>query len=174
LIQEGKRRGIDQEEDFRRSIQRYYEQSLIKVLMDRQYATLKEDASQADIERYLELYGSVVDFKVLHYMREGEAAETQPIRSESHQVPFAEISSSLRAILLTLTPGTASAPAWNGLDYESVRLENLAPSPTPIPPPDDLAVVRQEITEARKELRMNEWLAQMRRNAVIVIPAKKP
>ena len=34
LIQESQREGIDREESFRRSIQNYYEQSLIKLLMD--------------------------------------------------------------------------------------------------------------------------------------------
>ncbi|OQX13532.1 MAG: hypothetical protein BWK76_16045 [Desulfobulbaceae bacterium A2] len=172
LIQEGKRIGIDQEEDFRRSIQRYYEQSLIKVLMDRQFATLKDEATQADIDRYLELYGSVVSFTLLHHLHEGDKA-LSPIRSESHKASFAELSSTLRTMLLPLSPGSASLPAWNGMDYESIRLDTVEPAAAPLPPPEDLAALRQEITEARKELRMNEWLAQLRKNAVIVIPPKK-
>jgi hypothetical protein len=40
LIQEAQRTGIDKEENFRRSLQGFYEQSLVKVLMDRKLTLL--------------------------------------------------------------------------------------------------------------------------------------
>jgi len=41
LIQESREIGIDKDESFRKSIQNYYEQSLIKLLIDRKISSLK-------------------------------------------------------------------------------------------------------------------------------------
>ena len=53
LIQESQRIGIDKEEAFRRSIQDYYEQSLIKLLMDRKSAALNVSVSDDELDRYI-------------------------------------------------------------------------------------------------------------------------
>lgn len=173
LIQEGKRRGIDQEEDFRRSIQRYYEQSLVKVLMDRQYATLQPEATSEDVARYLALRGTLVRFTVLRYSREEDVERGVLLSSESRQAVFEELSSTLRVSLATLSPGSSTVPAWDGLGYEALRLDAVEPGNAGDFPPPDLELVRQEIINTRRELRMNEWLTQLRRNAVITIPLRK-
>ena len=49
LIQEAQRLEINREESFRRSVENFYEQSLIKNLMDRKYADLKIKVSERDV-----------------------------------------------------------------------------------------------------------------------------
>ena len=47
--------GIDQEEDFRHSIQNFYEQSLTKILLERKYDSFESNPSRQEIDRFLEL-----------------------------------------------------------------------------------------------------------------------
>ncbi len=55
LLQESQREGIDKEESFRESIQNFYEQSLIKLLIDRKFASLHVTVSDEDVNRYIAL-----------------------------------------------------------------------------------------------------------------------
>ncbi len=53
LIQEAQKQAIDRESSFRASLKNYYENGLIKILLDRKNDTLQIDISDADIDRYI-------------------------------------------------------------------------------------------------------------------------
>ncbi len=52
LIQEAVRQNINKEESFRKSVENFYEQSLIKILLDRKQNALAVDATDEQIEEY--------------------------------------------------------------------------------------------------------------------------
>jgi len=62
LLQEAKRLNIDKEPTFRMSVQSYYEQSLIKILIDRQFHNTKTEVTDQDIDRYISNYGKIFTY----------------------------------------------------------------------------------------------------------------
>src|SRR3989339_695076 len=56
LIQEAVRMKINKEENFRSAVEIFYEQSLIKILLDRKLDSLVVDVTDAEMEKYEEFY----------------------------------------------------------------------------------------------------------------------
>ena len=71
LIQEAIKRNINKDEPFRASVENFYEQSLIKILMDRQYKEFNPDVSEKEIDKYISLTNmKVVISKMIYEKKE--------------------------------------------------------------------------------------------------------
>ena len=66
LIQEALRQGIDRDGPFRQSVQDFYEQSLVKLLIDKKTDSLDIAVDDKDIERYVTLLKSRVLLTQFH------------------------------------------------------------------------------------------------------------
>ncbi|MHB8766020.1 MAG: SurA N-terminal domain-containing protein [Deferrisomatales bacterium] len=156
LIQEARRLGLDQDEAFRASLQNFYEQSLVKSLMDRQYRSPAPDADDAEVARYLALAGRTVRFTVL-----GPAAGQEAPRSAR----FEELGGPVRLRLAALAPGERTEPFRVSEETVSIRFDGLEG-----PPPDaapDPARARRMVVNDRREQAVDDWLWGLRSAARI-------
>lgn len=72
LIQEAKRRNIDQEESFRKSLKNFYEQSLIKTLIDQESHAFNYTPSAEEITAYRQLLTKKIDITLIPAQKEDQ------------------------------------------------------------------------------------------------------
>jgi parvulin-like peptidyl-prolyl isomerase len=169
LIQEARRSGIDKEESFRRSIQSFYEQSLVKVLMDRKFASLNITVSDEEVEKYY----SMLDKKVGLTIYTGASAEdlnAGRTRVEKIRVSFGDLSRNMKRVVLLLGKGEKSTPFISGSDYTSIMLNDIQPGGVRQPGIDKESI-RKLIAEETREQLIAEWMDGLRKKAKIKVPA---
>ena len=181
LIQEALRRGINKEESFRASVEEFYEQSLIKILLDRRYQEFAPQVSEAEIERYKKLAGHEVHLSKKRYSSAAAAGAgsapgspqkpkkpQKPAKTESISAPFAFLSESLRFHLLNLEPGESTRPIATDKGYAVYTLKKLEPlKQAPGTSDFNRDRVRTLIAEQKKELRYDQWTDKLREQAYI-------
>jgi hypothetical protein len=168
LIQEAIRRDIHKEEAFRRSVENFYEQSLVKILLDRQYADFEPIVTAAEIEKYRELSGSRVVIAKHVYADRKAAEEKRGVRQETISTRFAFLSDRLKFICLNLGAGESSKPmeTKNGaVVYTLRRIEPL--NKAPALSEEDTEAVRAFIREQKKERLYDRWSEELKAEADI-------
>jgi len=169
LIQESQREGIDREESFRKSIQDFYEQSLIKLLVDRKFASLHVTVSDEDVNRYTSLMDQRLRLKVFTFNSLEEAEKGIYSDGESKTVSFRDLSKAVQGIILPLRKGGMSHPVRNGDKYMVVRLDGMETTSAKIPSAPEKEEVKKMLLEDKKEEMINDWIADLRKKASIKI-----
>jgi hypothetical protein len=166
LIQEAQRTGIDREEAFRRSIQTFYEQSLVKSLVDRKFSSLNIKVSEEEIDKY----SSMLDKKVEITVFRGKSADdlnAGRAKEEKIRIAFGDLSRNMRGAVASLRIGEKSAPFTSGMEYISITLDNVQPGGSKLEMKrDDL---KKLITEEKREQMIAEWLDGLRKKATIKV-----
>jgi hypothetical protein len=165
LIQEAQRLGIDRNNDFRKALKDYYEQSLIKVLTDRKLASIEAGVTEEDIDRYLASSGKIFIFTRIQ-MEKGIAEEHQ---SQQHSVLFDDLSESLRLILTTLQPGEQVGQFETGTELSLIRLDKVALAKGVTPVAYDRKKVREQLENYQRSLEIGRWIDGLRKKASIVV-----
>jgi hypothetical protein len=167
LIQEAQRTGIDKEETFRRSIQNFYEQSLVKVLMDRKFAALKIAVSDEEVDRYYALLDKKLSLTIYTAATAADL-NAGKARDEKRTISFGDLSRKMRSAIVSLKKGEKSAPVQSGNEYILLQLDGIKPGSVrqaDVKKED----IRKLITDEKKEEIINEWLEGMRSKAKIKI-----
>jgi hypothetical protein len=167
LIQEAKRLGIDREEPFRRSIQNFYEQSLIKILLERKLRTFDTAVKQEEIEAYRKLAGKRLNLTFITGATLEDFSKGN-LKKEKKEVAFTDLSRQIQFLLIGLKEGESSKPVLLGRRYLSIRIDSLADLENP---PESLPsdTVREIIKRARKEILLSSWIGRLRESADIQI-----
>jgi hypothetical protein len=167
LIQEAQREGIDKEESFRRSIQNFYEQSLVKVLMDRKFASIKITVSDEEVEHYYALLDKKVDLTI-YTAATADDLKTGKAKEEKRTVSFKDLSRNMKNAVAGLKKGGKSAPIQSGKEYISLQLDEIKPggSRQADMKKDD---IRRLIADEKKETMINEWMEGIRKRANIKV-----
>lgn len=166
LIQEALKEKIDLDEDFRRSIKVYYEQSLTKVLLERKSNSFRTEASPLETERFLKLADT--DITIIFYTAKNAASDPRQTIAKEMKGPFLGFSSHIQMTLLTVAVGEISPPVT--INQETYRLKIDAISPgkengeVSFTPEEAAAYIK----EYRKEKALQEWLANLRKQAEII------
>jgi|WetSurMetagenome_2_1015567.scaffolds.fasta_scaffold02389_7 hypothetical protein len=167
MIQEARRSGIDREEQFRKSIQNFYEQSLVKTLMERKFASLNITVSDEEIDRYY----SMMDKKFSLIVARAESLENLE-QGKNHQekldISFADLSGKMKNMVFSLRKGEKSPPFLSGNDYIIVTLEDVQPGGDKRQGLTKDAV-KKLISEDKRERMIAEWIDGMRKKAKITI-----
>ena len=168
LIQESKRLGIDREEPFRQSVQNFYEQSLIKILMERQYASLAIEASEAEIARYVQFTNGILRMAVITYPDKKAVAANRPAGETTVDRFFHDLANDLKATLLSVSVGTATSPLLVGEHYEAYRVIGVEEDPA-LTEKTPLAAtqIKERITQYKQEKAMTDWLHNLRDKAIV-------
>ncbi len=167
LIQEAVKQNINKEESFRTSVENYYEQSLIKLLLDRQLTTLAVDVTQEEIERYHSLSQSKIYVSKLRYQTMAEAVVPNNPILQKIESDFMDISDDLKFIVFTLEKGQSSAPFVTNAGVIVYRLEDIKPLDTGQISKIDVEKISLFIQEKKKEVLMDEWSKKLKENAEI-------
>ena len=170
LIQEAQRQKIDKEEDFRKSLKAFYEQSLLKILMDRKYATLQVSVSDQDIDRYVALFG-----KTIRFTRLPVAAEPpyKPVsdQGQTTNVLFDDLADSLKPMIARLNPGEHTVKFDTGHEQYALRLDAVTASSAThsaaVALPREMT--KRIIEQSKKDQLVAQWLTELRQRANITI-----
>ncbi len=182
LIQEAKRLGLDREEPFRRSIQNYYEQTLLKDLTQKKMSDLKVSVSEEEIAAYYANMGKIYELGFVTEPSEREADEAiahfPAEKASKRRLRIDEIPHEMLDPVLSLRVGEVfpkPIPCQKGLlvfkcekGFLVFRLESYMI--TPVPP---LAQVHEEIRRTLEEKRrrgeLEGWLEGLRNRSRITI-----
>jgi hypothetical protein len=168
LIQEAERQEIHKEESFRLSLKNYYENSLVKNLLDRQNNKLQVAISDADIDRYISFLGKIVTFTRLDKIPES-AAEASAGKGLTNTALFSDLASPVRLLLASLQPLQYGVKFDTGTENYALRLDSVQPSPNHAVQTVDRQKIREMLEEYQKEQQMKRWLLELRQNATITI-----
>ncbi|KAB2890011.1 MAG: hypothetical protein F9K32_10375 [Desulfobulbaceae bacterium] len=171
LLQEAQRQAIDKEPNFRAALKSFYEQSLIKVLLDRQYQKTDARVSEEEISAFLSLFGKKVTFSRLSADSPAETGQA-PSQAQQMTAIFDDLAEPLQVILSTLKPGESAVKYDTGSDQYTIRLEDVSSSPAAGSTPPDRETVRQRLAEYKREQQMSSWLNNLKKSASITIHNK--
>jgi len=168
LIQEAQRQGIDREPSFREALQNYFENSLIKVLLDRQNSKISVSVSDREIDRYLSFSGKLVTYTQLNSIpKSSDQIKTAP--GITNTVLFDDLALPLRLTLFSLSPGEFRITADTGSEKYAIRLDKIEPSRPDTVSHQDRKKIRDILVEFKRERQMQKWLADLKKNASITI-----
>lgn len=171
LIQEAQRQAIDRESSFRASLKNYYENGLIKILLDRKNDTLQIDISDADIDRYISFLNTLVSFTRLDKIpkSDDEAAITTGVSTTSL---FDDLAIPVRLLLASLSPGSFKIKFDTGNEQYAIRLDKIEPVVTEKTQAPDREEIGLLLSEYRREQIIKEWYGDLRNQASITIHNK--
>lgn len=171
LIQEAQRRGIDREPKFRSAVQEYYEQSLIKILIDRQFSDMDVQATEEDVDNYIGNFG-----KIFTFTRLSEDDTDSSRIPEQRSLLFDDLSESLKLMLGGMKTGDVVSDYFTGNEVVSFRLDKIEPGPEQETFHGNRDSIRKLITNYKKEKVLTAWIKELRDQATITIPntEKKP
>jgi hypothetical protein len=168
LIQEAQRLKLDKEESFRVSLKTFYEESLVKTLMDRQYTLPKIAISDTEIDAYLALFGKMVTFTRLPV-----TATPSPVpasdQGPQNEVLFDDLAEPLKFLLSSLKPGEYAMKFDTGSEQYAIRLDAVTPSPALRPSVPEREHVRRLLADYKRQQQIANWLNELRNNASITI-----
>ncbi len=173
LIQEAKRLGLDREEPFRRSIQSYYEQTLVKNLIRSKMSTIQVSADEREIVSSYEAMGKVYELSVVTLPTEREAKEAirhfPSGRAEKKNLHADEIPPGMFASVQALRTGEVSAhPVACDKGFLVIRLDGYRREP--VPPLETVREeIRKNIEEKKRQAEMERWLEELKKTSRVTI-----
>jgi hypothetical protein len=171
LIQESQKEGIDKEESFRSSIQNFYEQSLIKLLLDRKFSSLQISISEEELKSYISLLKSNLLLTIFSFDDLAAAQKNEYRDGESKTINFEDLSKEIRSSVTALKKGQMTGPIKMGDKYVVIRLdriENAESGATPVSAGEKDRITKMLIEE-KKEKIINNWVTDLREKASIRI-----
>ena len=171
LLQDARNRGLDKEETFRLSMQQYYEQSLVKMLMDRRRKELKSEANPAEIDRYARFVNRKVlltEFKI-----NSPEERTSPALTSGRVVTerFDWLPDNVRYAIFSLDPGQLT-PALHQDGKEIVyRLDGIIMEPEGSKAVDRDAI-QSFISGYKTTAAVQKWMADLKKASRIEIHLK--
>lgn len=173
LIQEAKRLGLDREEPFRRSIQSYYEQTLLKNLTQKKMSDIKVSVSEEEIASYYASMGKAYELRVITLPSEHEANEAvrnfPSERAERRTFQMDEIPQEMLEAVLALRVGEVSLkPVPCDKGFLVFRLDGYRA--TFVPPLERIHdEVKKTIEEKKRRNEMEKWLEGLKKNSRVTI-----
>lgn len=172
LLQEAQKQAIHKEGSFRKALQTYYENSLIKILLERKNNELEVHVSEEDIDGYITFVGRVVSFTRLDTMP-NSAADVASAKGLSTRVPFDDLAAPVKLLLSSLKTGQYGIKFDTGSEKYAVRLDSIGPSPSASEKTIDRHRIREMLEDYKRETQMNVWLTELKQNATITIHNKE-
>lgn len=169
LINEAIRQRVDQEEAFRQRIKTFYEQSLVKILVERQMDSIRYAPTAKELAAYANLIGRKIDLTLVPLDSTG-----QPFSKDIEHLsgPFLDFSLEIRMHILFLKPSVTSRPV-SLFDQTYVLVVNeisdKAQGTVNQDEKHDYAVIQ----EYRRQELFAKWQEKLLKQADIVIAPKQ-
>ena len=171
LIQEAQKQAIDKEPSFRRELKDYYEQSLIKVLTERKYASTQVQVADREVENFLGSFGKTYTFRLLK-TREPLTVDFLKKNGILHSALFEDLSENLQLILANLKPGEMAMEFDTGNENSAILLEKIegTGNRSSLISPEK---ARKILKEHKRRQQINNWINDLRKNASITFQKQK-
>ncbi|MEA3544506.1 MAG: hypothetical protein U9R69_04715 [Thermodesulfobacteriota bacterium] len=171
LIQESQRQEIDKEESFKLAIKDYYEQSLIKILIDRQYNKMSNQFTENDITVFKENYIGEYHLILKNYPTLSAALKLQLAEEKDITSNYFNLPEGIRDLIVRLTVGETSEPV--AADSAYIRIQLITKNTTTAPSITTHVTeesINQRCEEELLRQAMNKWLLELRTSAQIILP----
>lgn len=169
LIAEALRQKVDQEEAFHHRIKTFYEQSLVKILVDRKMASIHYTPTTEEVAAYKDLLGRKIELDLVPVGSPDQSIVAEP---EHLSAPYLDLSAAIRMEILFLKPGVASPPfQLFGQNYVII-VQHIGEKDSLFDHYDDardLAV----ITEYRRQQIFTQWQESLMEQAKIEVAPKQ-
>ncbi|MFH0726907.1 MAG: hypothetical protein V2B19_11255 [Pseudomonadota bacterium] len=172
LIQEAVRQGINQEEAFRKSVESFYEQSLVKILIDRKFQSLNPVITDEMVAKYTTLSGKTLHLTKSIFRNKEDMEKGAPQSSVELSYDFENMSDNLKFSLLFLKQGEFSPPEPTEAGYVTYRLEDSS-TVAGAEPVTDAAQIKDFLLHQNKRIQFDNWLEQLKTSAKIQVLTKK-
>lgn len=168
LIQEAIKMAINKEESFRRSVEDFYEQSLIKILLDRKWESLPVDVTTDEIAKYEILMQNRLFFTKMIYPSLTDAQKRTNEIIEKLEADFIDLSDDLKFMGLNLNIGESSNPKKTIFGVFVYRLDDIQKKEDPGKKEAfDINRVSLFIQDKKKEELLAQWTDTIRQTAEI-------
>lgn len=171
LIQEAIRMEINKEERFRSSVENFYEQSLIKILLDRKLDSIIVDVTNEEMGKYEELAQSKVVLTKIIYPTLKDMQEKTNETVQDLETDFVNLSDDLKFALLSLKTGESSKPKKKGMEgvmiYTLKDIRKIEKTDTDKIEEFNTKKVSLFIQDKKKEQLLDEWTDSIRKSAEI-------
>lgn len=169
LLQEAKLQKIDTEKAFRLSLRDYYEQSMIKTLLDRQYRSPGHQPNTIQIDACLPLLTKRFQVKRFSYLDRSSAHKNNNAQIDEYNLPYLELPEEIKSSLLKLNGGTLSEPLHSTNGWFRLQLTDIQPITTS---EKSLPVEQEELCRSElKRQSIQNWVEQLYQKADIQRPA---
>ena len=173
LLQEAQKQKIDQEPQFRDAIKNYYEQSLIKILIERQNQSIDDKVTEKEIDLFLGYFGKTVTFTIAQGTGNQITPEIDWSTGSTKTELFDDLSSTMQPLVAGLQPGNTRAVFDTGNEWFAIRVDNLAGNSEPGITIMPREMVRTILTTHKREQQLNSWINKLVSNADILITEDK-
>jgi hypothetical protein len=168
LIQEAKRQNLDKEENFRITLKTFYEESLIKTLLERRYHMPKVEISKEEVDDYLTLFAQKVTFTRLPVTATSPGIPSSEQGSQN-EVLFDDLAEPLKYIISGLKPGEYAMKFDTGNEEYAIRLDKVTPVFNLVTKKPERDHVRKMLEEYKRQQQISDWLNELRKRASITI-----
>ncbi len=168
LIQEAVRQEINKEETFRRAVQNYYEQSLIKILMDRQDKAANIHSSKEEIQKYRSLANTRTVIVCRTYKDEASALKGSPVEHEEKiESDFLDLPDHLRFMVFSLGKGGISSPFSFETGVWVYEIADVIPVELKLDEQPSDEQIQFFLRDHKRNQTMDAWIQQLRQKAAI-------
>jgi len=173
MIQDAQKEGIDKDEAFRRSIQDYYEQSLVKQVMDKKIKSLKIDVSNEEIDRFNSFQNSMIKVTVFNASDENAVKKGQFRAQEARILRVNDLAGDIAAQLEVLKEGGLTLPLCSDNGCDVFRLDAVVTShETETLSQESRKKLRDKLLERKSQKAMDSWISDLKAKSVIKISIK--
>ena len=168
LIQEAQRQDLDEEESFRVSLKTFYEESLIKTLMDREYAKPTGEITDAEVDIYLSYFGKTVMFSRFS-VADNKIQDPADGTVSQNEVLFDDLADPMKILLSSLKLGEHAIKYDTGNEQYAIRLEKVgeaAINKITLPARER---VKKMLEGYKQQQQIDNWLYELRNKASITI-----
>lgn len=171
LIQEALKMKINAEESFRQSVENFYEQSLIKILVDRKLDSLVVDVTDDEIEKYRNFMAYTVSLTRFSYPTLTDAREKTNESVETLTSDFIDLSDDVKFRVMSLEQGKPSRPHVDNMGVFVYVLEDMKKrldlQDKDLQETFDIKQVSLFLQNKKKEHLLDQWTDQIRKSAEI-------
>lgn len=168
LIQEAIRQGINKEESFRASVENFYEQSLIKSLIDRKFNSIKPQINEKMVDQYLALSGKDIVYTKIIYrtLEDVKKGNIKNLETMTHN--FDNLSDELKYIFVMMDAKKISSPVNMETELLCYRLDSVKTDSLLHVAPT-VEEIKNFLTHQQKGTLFAKWMDNLNKNAHIQI-----
>ena len=172
LIQEAQKEGIDKNESFRRSIQDYYEESLIKQVIDKKNKSINVAVTNDEIDHFASFQNSTIKVTVYAADNENAAKKGQIKIQDTKTVRVADLASEVEDRLESIKVGEMTPPICSSTGCVLFRLNSVSAPISESLSPENRKKMHDVLLERKKQRAIDVWLADIKANSTIKISIK--
>ncbi len=173
LIHEAIARGIADEDQFKRLVRDFFEQALVKTLLDRQRTEQKTALISKDIAGFRKARSSHYHLTLFQYPTLRQAINERDGKPHKFSDNFTALSESLQIRLLKLKPKELSSPFADGDQFIRIRIEAVEPSSLQHASTPSEKQLHNKLFYLQQQLQFEDWIQNIRGKAVVHYPEKR-